>query len=1052
MKAQTAVAKCRPGNLSCPFRASEEATPCASRKRAAKTPSHSEQKAAVQAASPKGSCGEGSSASDLEKTFFSQDAPQQTALSAASKAGPLSSRLSVELASLSKEIPRDIRSSVQSRREALEDYETWRRLSRPASQSPPSAEGSLGSGSQELPTAHSAGGDLNETELCCQTSSSLGGVSLALEASSAAPEAEEAFAAAAGLAAALAGEDAFVDGGGEAERMALAEEARAVSAIGQELFFEGGVPDASAAVAGNAGAAFALEGERLGFFEEAFGRRFDDGGEVRLQGRQLVVPRGLLSVCTSATSDCCSTGCFAPPKRERREDELEGSDADAEDGERCTKRRRKRGGGGGLESSEQRDLLAELLLAPLMTADELKAAAPKEDSIFSSAPSTDTTACPSATEVSRRGSDVSAVSSSLKQGVNPAAREGQDKTAAATRRRRASSLSSAASPSGSSAGGGGGRVAGGGISKQRRRRTRRAKNAGVCGVSSPTRSRRVSLPAGQPQELRRSQRCVDRAERAAARTASPESDVNDVSLTAPKLVVWESSGENSSSPRQFRAERQRQPSPAKSPSQRSGVPAEPLSHAAGEPPLERRCSALAFTLRSRRNSKSDAAPPTPARNSAAEAETPANPSSDWRPSGGEDLAVEGSSADEEVGLKAQQPRRQQGPAAGAGGSGGGVKEEGVAAAASQTETGSAVLRSGSSSGLGFYAVQDGGAEEFPVVRGVSRDNTKKRWAVYWKGYRRYFYDRLHRSCAEAYRLAVIFRERATHAALAVAVTGDCRHLEAAGLLHAAPHQQLPSLVPEAASGAGRNKGESGASGLEAGSGEAGGLQHPSQQKAAAVFAATLEAAARAALAKGVTPSGLLLASPGAGGCGESASNNNNNPTNSKGQQALPPRAERMALTLYKEAIGFVLEDLKSNVLPRLLVPQFAGEEGDSEETAATQVAAAGAARRLLEQLLGSLAGLVSSATTTTELHPFLLLISPCVRELKLPRHLTLHQQALLLRSAAALQAQQQLLLARYLGAAVASGEMGRVSPVPAPDLRQAQETQLQQQQESSTSR
>ncbi|PFH31272.1 AP2 domain transcription factor AP2VIIa-8 [Besnoitia besnoiti] len=69
----------------------------------------------------------------------------------------------------------------------------------------------------------------------------------------------------------------------------------------------------------------------------------------------------------------------------------------------------------------------------------------------------------------------------------------------------------------------------------------------------------------------------------------------------------------------------------------------------------------------------------------------------------------------------------------------------------------------------FYSVFEGstnksgvlrGHRSYPVVRGVSRDNTKRRWAVYWKGNRKYFYDKFYEDCYQAYLHAVNFRKHA----------------------------------------------------------------------------------------------------------------------------------------------------------------------------------------------------------------------------------------------------------------------------------------------------
>ncbi|KFG57457.1 AP2 domain transcription factor AP2VIIa-8, partial [Toxoplasma gondii RUB] len=79
----------------------------------------------------------------------------------------------------------------------------------------------------------------------------------------------------------------------------------------------------------------------------------------------------------------------------------------------------------------------------------------------------------------------------------------------------------------------------------------------------------------------------------------------------------------------------------------------------------------------------------------------------------------------------------------------------------------------------FYSVSEGAMSKkvilrshrfYPVIRGVSRDNTKRRWAVYWKGNRKYFYDKFYEDCYQAYLHAVDFRKHAkAHGPLAGSV-------------------------------------------------------------------------------------------------------------------------------------------------------------------------------------------------------------------------------------------------------------------------------------------
>ncbi|KAL8271219.1 hypothetical protein Esti_004880 [Eimeria stiedai] len=300
--------------------------------------------------------------------------------------------------------------------------------------------------------------------------------------------------------------------------------------------------------------------------------------------------------------------------------------------------------------------------------------------------------------------------------------------------------------------------------------------------------------------------------------------------------------------------------------------------------------------------------------------------------------------------------------------------------------------------LGYYSVCEATNKEestparlYPVVRGVSRDNTKKRWAVYWKGYRRYFYDKFFESCIEAYRRAVQFRQQATTAAAAVAATGNPAHLIAAGL-HGSP-------------------------------GGHGNRRQQVKGETAETVAAVLASAA-AAVAGERNGDGRRIKLGSNGGCtGVSKDRCQDN--------------DRTIVCLYKEAILFVLDDLRNNVLSQYLTSRAAATVNAAASAvphaANIELAAATTAKRLLDQLLLVHTNLVGNATSTAELQPSLMIVAPCLEDLKLPSQQTSQQQLQLLQSILAMHIQQLLLLSRYLnkGNHISSEENCEQKPQPA---------------------
>ena len=224
---------------------------------------------------------------------------------------------------------------------------------------------------------------------------------------------------------------------------------------------------------------------------------------------------------------------------------------------------------------------------------------------------------------------------------------------------------------------------------------------------------------------------------------------------------------------------------------------------------------------------------------------------------------------------------------------------------------------------------------YPVVRGVSRDNTKKRWAVYWKGLRRYFYDKTYESCVEAYRKGVLFRQKAQNGAAEVEATGDPSHLIALGL-HGSPS---------------------------------------SSNSATAVLASAAALRANAGASKDLD-------------------------------------SEKAIVRVYKEAIQFVLEDLRMNVVRR--IASVSATSAGSANGFPVEAATALTAKRLLSQLVGIHSSFVGAATSTSELEPLLMIMSSCLEEQKLPSSQTPQQQEQLLQSFLAMHIQQFVLLSRYL--------------------------------------
>ncbi|KAL8455312.1 hypothetical protein Emag_000896 [Eimeria magna] len=311
--------------------------------------------------------------------------------------------------------------------------------------------------------------------------------------------------------------------------------------------------------------------------------------------------------------------------------------------------------------------------------------------------------------------------------------------------------------------------------------------------------------------------------------------------------------------------------------------------------------------------------------------------------------------------------------------------------------------------LGYYSVCEATNKEestparlYPVVRGVSRDNTKKRWAVYWKGYRRYFYDKFFESCVEAYRRAVQFRQQATTAAAAVAATGNPAHLIAAGL-HGSP-------------------------------GGPGNRRQQVKGETAETVAAVLASAA-ASVANEGNGDGRRIKLGSNGACtGVSKDRCQDN--------------DRTIVCLYKEAILFVLDDLRNNVLSQYLTSRAAATVNAAASAvphaANIELAAATTAKRLLDQLLLVHSNLVGNATSTAELQPSLMIVAPCLEDLKLPSQQTSQQQLQLLQSILAMHIQQLLLLSRYLnkGIHLPSEENCAQKPQPATVKEEVGQTEM----------
>ncbi|CDI76518.1 hypothetical protein, conserved, partial [Eimeria acervulina] len=97
----------------------------------------------------------------------------------------------------------------------------------------------------------------------------------------------------------------------------------------------------------------------------------------------------------------------------------------------------------------------------------------------------------------------------------------------------------------------------------------------------------------------------------------------------------------------------------------------------------------------------------------------------------------------------------------------------------------------------FYALAEAPDLCLPLVKGVSRDKKSKRWAVYYKGQRHYFYDKNCGGCKEAYTLAVHLRRQQVEEVEIIQVYEEqLQQMQQGAPGHCIRKQQLPSQLQQ----------------------------------------------------------------------------------------------------------------------------------------------------------------------------------------------------------------------------------------------------------------
>ncbi|KEP61744.1 UNVERIFIED_CONTAM: AP2 domain transcription factor AP2VIIa-8 [Hammondia hammondi] len=331
----------------------------------------------------------------------------------------------------------------------------------------------------------------------------------------------------------------------------------------------------------------------------------------------------------------------------------------------------------------------------------------------------------------------------------------------------------------------------------------------------------------------------------------------------------------------------------------------------------------------------------------------------------------------------------------------------------------------------FYSVSEGAMSKkvilrshrfYPVIRGVSRDNTKRRWAVYWKGNRKYFYDKFYEDCYQAYLHAVDFRKHAkAHGPLAGSVPP-------AGLI-TGPTSPASFLLNfsgpfESAAGSG------GATSL---------LESCSSSASSPATASSLLLSAAERLPRGsreLSSSALADAVLRESTVDDRHSRLNRHAvlprcaeqtaipsvdeaTFGKGHGAVGHRrASGQTLELYKNAVRLMLQDLSITVAPTFFAaarnrcPEDTEDDSRDEAPRVTGGLQSAGSLSLLQQVLHWHLEHVQKATHQHQVFQFLSILSPCLESTRLPSQSPPNLQQRLLLELLDLHVQQLLVLSK----------------------------------------
>lgn len=325
----------------------------------------------------------------------------------------------------------------------------------------------------------------------------------------------------------------------------------------------------------------------------------------------------------------------------------------------------------------------------------------------------------------------------------------------------------------------------------------------------------------------------------------------------------------------------------------------------------------------------------------------------------------------------------------------------------------------------FYSVSEGGMNTakgtsssmrlYPVVRGVSRDNTKRRWAVYWKGNRKYFYDKFYEDSYQAYLQAVDFRKQAKTAA--DRPTGDCTAptscSSSASVFFsnssAAPRSGKTSYATPFPPGASTSDHTPSATG------DVSAVCSSSESLLSAGLAPSNSSVGDDALHAGSPgePTGALPTTHSSVRVGVEGKRSLGNSTEcATRRRHISPQA----LELYKSAVRLMLEDLTTIVVPTFIAvartTMAHSARGNPESM--TEGLRAVASLTLLQNLLQWHAQHVQKATHHEALTPFLTVLAPCLEGTQLPSQTTPYQQQCLLLDLLELHVRELLSISRNI--------------------------------------